>query len=83
MIPEFRLTLPWIGLFLLGLAPLYFFAPQQFMLLVWSFIQITFAVVLGLAIIGQINHDRIPLHFGNLESAIILAAIIIAVRLGF
>ena len=80
---EFRLTLPWIALFLLGLAPLYFLAPQQFMLLLWSGVQVAFAVVLGLAIIGQINHDRINLHFGNLEAAIVLAALIIAVRLGF
>ena len=80
---ERRLSSPWLILLALGLIPLYYLAPQQFMLLFWAVVQVTAAVLLWLAIIGQINHDRIPLHFGNLEAAILLAALVIAVRLGF
>ncbi|TVR65443.1 MAG: hypothetical protein EA420_03165 [Candidatus Competibacteraceae bacterium] len=83
MTSELRLSLPWLLLFLLAMAPLYLFAPQQFILLFWAGVQIIFAVVLWLVIIGQVNHDRINLTFGNLESAILLAALVVAVRLGF
>jgi len=82
--PEFfRLSGPWALLFLVALVPLYFVAPQQMLLLFWAFIQISFAVVLWIVIVGQINSDRVAMHFGNLESAILLAAMVIAVRLGF
>ena len=75
--------MPWLLLFLAAMAPLYFFAPQQFLLLFWAGVQIVFAVVLWLIILGQINHDRININFGNLEAALLLAALVIAVRLGF
>ena len=78
-----RLSVPWTVLFLLCMVPLFFLAPQQMMLLFWAFVQISFAVVLGLVVIGQINNDRVDLHFGNLESAIIMAAVILAIRMGF
>ena len=79
----FRLSSPWALLFLVALVPLYFLAPQQMLLLFWAFVQISFAVVLWLIVISQINTDRIPMTFGPLESAILLAAMVVAVRLGF
>ena len=83
MIPEIRISIPWLLVFAAALVPLYLMAPQQIILIVWALVQICFAVVTGLIIIGQINRDSIPLHFGNLESAILIAALVIAVRLGF
>ena len=78
-----RLSSPWALLFLVALVPLYFLAPQQMLLLFWAFVQISFAVVLWLVVIAQINSDRVPMSFGPLESAILLAAMVVAVRLGF
>jgi hypothetical protein len=78
-----RLSSPWALLFLVALVPLYFVAPQQMLLLFWAFVQITFAVILWLVVVGQVNSDRVSISFGNLESAILLAAMVLAVRMGF